>query len=113
MQGLRKYFYLLPTVLLGLSAFFKVLIYFQNPGRLPLPQLASLLLPLSMLELFCLVLFVLPRTANIGFFLLCSYLGGAIAVNLITGLSSPVVPAIILALFWISMFLKNRLLFLP
>jgi len=66
------------------------------------------LLPLAILEICCITLFLIPRTMHYRFFLICSYLGGAIAVNLFTGSSSPIAPAFILALFWIALFLKRR-----
>lgn len=53
-------------------------------------------------------LIILPKTRKIGFLLICSYLGGAIAVGLIYGITSPLLPAFVLFLFWISMYLENR-----
>jgi len=40
---------------------------------------ASLVLPIGMAELICVVLFVIPRTSILGAILLTGYLGGAFA----------------------------------
>ena len=40
---------------------------------------------LGILEITCVVLYLIPKTSNIGFFLLCSYIGGIIASELAMG----------------------------
>lgn len=112
MKTLIKYFYLLPTIILSLTAIFKLVAFTQPDDNFPLTGMVDKLLPLAILEIICVVLFVIPQTMNIGFFLICSYLGGAMAVNIFTIPSAnPVVPAFLLALFWIGMFLRRRSLF--
>jgi len=37
------------------------------------------------LEILCVILYWIPKTSNIGFFLLCSYVGGIIAAELAMG----------------------------
>jgi hypothetical protein len=63
------------------------------------------------MELVFLVLFFIPKTKNIGFFFICSYLGGAMAVEIGHGMKP--MSALFIALFWISMFVWNKNLFLP
>lgn len=65
---------------------------------------------LGALELLIVVLFVYPATRNIGFFLVCSYLGGAMATHATHG-ESALAPAIILSLAWIAMFYQKPYLF--
>jgi hypothetical protein len=113
MKTIKKYFYLLPAIILSLIAIMKLVALNQPVGKLPMPGMADKLLPLAILEIICVFLFVIPRTMNIGFFLICSYLGGAMAVNIFTIPSAnPVVPAFLLALFWIGVYLKKKDLFL-
>ena len=52
---------------------------------------------LSILELICLALYWRPKTSNIGFFLLCSYIGGAIVGELASGIVP--IPSIAVAIF--------------
>jgi hypothetical protein len=64
----------------------------------------------GVLELLSVVLLWIPKTRNIGFFLVCSYLGGALSIELAGG--QPPSAAIFLALIWISVYLRDRSLFL-
>lgn len=70
------------------------------------------LLLLAGIEILALLLYVLPKTFNLGFFLLTAYYGGAIAVNLNSPLDT--IPAIVfLAFIWILSFIRRPKLFLP
>ena len=64
---------------------------------------------LGVIELGSLALFIFPKTYKLGFLLLCSYLGGAMSIELATG--QPPMAAIFLAVIWISVFLRNKLMF--
>jgi hypothetical protein len=63
------------------------------------------------MEVLFLILFFIPKTKNIGFFLLLSYLGGAMATEVGHGMKP--ISAVLIALFWVSMFIWNKNLFLP
>jgi hypothetical protein len=54
-------------------------------ARMHLPL--SLAVDLGILELFCLALYVIPRTSILGAVLLTGYLGGAVAIQTITSTS--------------------------
>lgn len=70
------------------------------------------LLLLAGIEILALLLYVFPKTFNLGFFLLTAYYGGAIAVNLNSPLDA--IPAIVfLALIWILTYIRKPKLFLP
>jgi DoxX-like family len=67
---------------------------------------------LGVLEFVIVGLFLWPTTRNVGFFLACSYLGGAMATHLTHG--EPVTsPMVVLVLFWVALFLTNPAIFLP
>ena len=69
-----------------------------------------LMLPIGLIQLACVVLFLVPRTRTIGFFLLCSYVGGIIATRWVNG--AGLGPGIVLgALLWIGMFAERPSLF--
>lgn len=40
---------------------------------------------IGLIEIVCVVLYWIPRTSNVGFFLFCSYAGGIIVGELILG----------------------------
>jgi hypothetical protein len=65
---------------------------------------------LGLIELSSVVLFWIPKTRNIGFFLICSYLGGALAIEVASGRMPTA--AILLTIIWIAAFLRDRSLFL-
>ncbi|SMD44843.1 hypothetical protein SAMN00777080_3479 [Aquiflexum balticum DSM 16537] len=64
------------------------------------------MLPLLIgLEATALILYIFPRTARVGFFLLVAYYGGAIAVNLHQ--PSQAVPAIVfMVIIWVTTFIQ-------
>jgi hypothetical protein len=71
---------------------------------------AGLTLGIGILELTCLVIYVLPSTAPLGLLLLTGYLGGAIATHLRHGspLSSVAFPLLIGALLWVGLALRDH-----
>ena len=70
----------------------------------------SIVLPLGLIQLACLILYVIPRTAPLGAALLTAYLGGAVAIHvqlgnpLFTHILSPVYVAVIL---WGGLYLRD------
>ena|ERR1041385_671702 len=64
---------------------------------------------LGIIEIGSTALFLYPKTSKIGFLLLCSYLGGAIAVELASG--KPPMAAMLLTMLWIAVFLRHREMF--
>lgn len=69
----------------------------------------SLALTIGMLELACVAIYLIPRTSVLGAILLTGYLGGAIATHVRVGsdLFSILLPIIIGALIWGSLFLRD------
>lgn len=72
----------------------------------------NLVLALGIVELACLVIYVIPRSSILGAILLTGYLGGAIAshVRIGSALFSVVFPIIIGALLWGGLFLRHSTL---
>lgn len=59
--------------------------------------------------LICLILYLIPKTSNIGFFLLCSYLGGIIVGRIAQG-ESPMIGIGLATLLYVgTMFRKPEL----
>jgi hypothetical protein len=62
------------------------------------------------LELVCLALYLIPRTARVGLVLLTGYLGGAVASHLRVGdplLTHILFPTYVAALLWIGLALRD------
>ncbi len=70
----------------------------------------SMVLPLGLIQLACLILHIIPRTAPLGATLLTAYLGGAVAIHvqrgdpMFTHILSPVYFAIVL---WAGLYLRD------
>ncbi len=70
----------------------------------------GLAVTLGIIELICIVLYAIPRTAIFGAILLTGYLGGALASQLRIGspLFEMVFPVIVGVLAWAGIFLRDR-----
>ncbi|MGI8855796.1 MAG: DoxX family protein, partial [Thermomicrobiales bacterium] len=71
---------------------------------------AGLTLGIGILELACLTVYLLPRTAPLGALLLTGYLGGAVATHVRVGspLFSVIFPILLGALLWGGLALRDR-----
>lgn len=65
---------------------------------------------IGVIEILCAALFLIPRTMVLGTLLLSAYLGGAMLTH-ITHAEPPFAPAIVLAVVWITAYLKKPTLF--
>lgn len=98
---------ILASLVFLLSAFFKLkggpeLV--QGFAHLGLPE--SLIVPLTILELTCLVIYLIPATSVLGAILLTGYLGGAICTHLRVG--DPYFVQILLGVFvWLGIYLRE------
>ncbi|MEL7001824.1 MAG: DoxX family protein [Bacteroidota bacterium] len=100
----------IPSLLLVFSGVMKLLagdFMVQNMSQL---KLLSLMQFIGVLELVCVALYWIPRTMNLGFFLLCSYAGGILAAELIsTGGQALPIPGLPLAiLLYVGTFLRKK-----
>jgi hypothetical protein len=80
----------------------------EASARLGLPD--SLTTGLGLMELACLVLYLVPRTAVLGVVLLTGYLGGAVAIHVRVGdplFSHTLFPIYVGAMFWAGLFLRD------
>jgi hypothetical protein len=101
----------LPSLLLIASAFAKfagakvIVDNLTKAGIIPYFPLPLL----GLLEISCVILYLIPKTWKIGFFLLCGYLGGAGAIET----SQHLAPTgfILLTIVWIGAYLRNPGLF--
>jgi DoxX-like family len=78
-------------------------------GRLGYP--VSLALEIGLLELLCLLLYLIPRTAVLGAILLTGFLSGAIAIHVRVGdplFSHILFPAYVGGLLWAGILLRNE-----
>jgi hypothetical protein len=79
-------------------------------GTTQLGYPAHLVVPIGVIELLCLLAYVVPTTSALGAVLLTGYLGGAIATHLRVGsplLGFTLFPVYVAALVWGGLFLRD------
>lgn len=80
-------------------------------GTTQLGYSPNVIVPLGLIQLFCLILYLVPRTAIIGAVLWTGYLGGAIATHVRMGnplFSHVLFPIYVAALLWGGLWLTDR-----
>ena len=80
-------------------------------GTTSLGYPAHVIVPLGVVQLVCLALYVVPRTALLGAVLWTGYLGGAVATHVRVGsplFSHVLFPLYVAALLWGSLVLRDR-----
>jgi hypothetical protein len=99
----------LPVLLLVLSASMKLshppMVVETFVGKLGYP--ASVLPALAVLELFCTVVYVVPRTAVLGAVLMTGYLGGAVATHVRVG-EAFALPLLLGVFVWAGLYLRDE-----
>lgn len=75
-----------------------------NMGKIP--NIGDLVFYIGVIELLCLVLYWIPKTCNLGFFLLCSYSGGIIIAEIVSG-QLPIMGIVISMMLYIGTFLRK------
>ena len=71
----------------------------------------SVILPLGIIQIICLIAYLLPRTSFLGAILWTGYLGGAVATHVRIGnplFSHMLFPVYIAALLWLGLWLRDR-----
>jgi len=102
----------IPVLFLALDAVIKLLNI--EPVRQSFQRLGyatSIALAIGLIELACLVVYLVPRTAVLGAVLLTGFLGGAIATHVRVGdplLTHALFPVYVAALLWTGLFLRNE-----
>ncbi len=96
----------IPSLMLIMSGIMKVTGAEQIVTGLTKAGLGNLVTFIGVIELISVALFLYPKTYKIGFLLLCSYLGGAMCIELAGG--QPPVAAVFIAIIWIAAFLRDK-----
>ena len=68
---------------------------------------ASTARPIGIVELACVVIYLIPRTAVLGAILTTGYLGGAISVHVAKGEPAFAIPLFIGVLLWAALYLRT------
>ena len=72
---------ILPTGMIVFSGINKILSHPIMVESLNKINLGAYIVTIGIIEIACVILYFIPKTSNIGFFLLCSYVGGIIVAE--------------------------------
>lgn len=97
---------IIPSLMLIMSGIMKVTGAEQIVTGLTKAGLGNIITLIGVIELVSVALFLYPKTYKIGFLLLCSYLGGAMCIELAGG--QPPIAAVFIAIIWIAVFLREK-----
>lgn len=101
----------LPVFFLAMDATMKVLqLAPAMDGTAALGYPVTVVLPLGVLQLACLVLYLWPRTSVLGAILWTGYLGGAVATHVRLGnplFTHVLFPVVVGALLWLGLWLRD------
>ncbi|HZR30698.1 MAG TPA: DoxX family protein [Terriglobales bacterium] len=99
----------LPALLLIFSGIMKIMrppSVMQGFAHAGIPE--SHAIPIGILEIFCAVVYLIPRTTVLGAILMTAYLGGATATNVRVGDSATVITVLLGVLVWIGLYLRDE-----
>ena len=103
-NNIKNNFFWIPSILTVVDSTLRLfhISFWVNPANF---HFQGNIVWLGVIELIALLLFLLPRTLTIGFFMLCCFWGGLIAINLVN-LSFNLFPICMLTLFLIAVYWK-------
>lgn len=102
---------IIPSLMIVMSAVLKLLNVEAVVQQMTQVGFGDYLPVMAIAELLFVVLFFIPKTYKIGFLLLTCYVAGAMALE-IAGGRFPTM-GVVMAMIWISVFLRNKYMFLP
>ena len=97
---------ILPTLLIisaGIGKIFGIEATLENMSKVP--NFEDLIVFIGVLELVIMALYWFPKTKRLGFFLLCSFCGGIIVAEMVSG-QIPVMGIVISVMFYIGTFVR-------
>ena len=101
-----RFIWSLPIAMLVITAIPKIFSIEFMVNNMQEAGMGHMTFGVGLIELGCVLLFLIPKTRGIGFLLVTAYTGGIIAAEWIAG--KPVIPGIaIQILMWIGMYFEN------
>ena len=97
---------IIPAAVVTFSAMMQIVGNQQIKETMADSAFADFLPLIGLTELTCLALYFIPKTSNIGFFLLCSLFGGIIATEAALG-QSPITGIVLLTMLFIGTMLRK------
>ncbi|MEM9981116.1 MAG: DoxX family protein [Bacteroidota bacterium] len=110
MQNKLRFIWVIPLLLLTISGSAKVLQLDFMVANMTEAGMNHMILGVGIIELLCVIVFLVPKTRTIGFLLCTAYCGGIIAAEWAAG-QVPIPGIAVTALLWIGMFFEKKAFF--
>lgn len=110
MKSKWRYIWVLPILFLTASSIPKIFtmdFMVSSMETTGLSNIETTLILLGIIELLCVIIFLIPRTRNLGFLLTTAFIGGVIATEWMEPTSSPITGILLEVLLWIGMYFEN------
>lgn len=107
---IKTNFYWLPTAIMIVSAILKFVQIKSILNFDEIPGIRDRLIYLGIIELISAIFYLFKPTMLIGFFILCTFLGGVIGMGIVMHYSNTL-PLVILFLFGLSLYWRDPSLF--
>lgn len=105
-----RFIWVIPILLLIITAVPKVIGMSFMVNNMEAAGMGHMTFLVGIIELLCVLVFLIPKTRNIGFLLVVAYTGGIIAAEWVA--HKPVIPGIVvMVLLWIGMRFENPTFF--
>ncbi len=104
-----RFIWVVPLLLMAVTSVLKLVKAAPLVANFEKLNAVHLMFPIGLVQLLSTVLFLVPRTRRIGFFLLTAYLGGIIATRAIHDTVG--IGLLLMVLLWVGMYFEDRGLF--
>jgi len=107
-----RFIWVIPILILTAASIPKILQLPSMVDNMTNMGIGHMVLPVGILELACVIVFLIPSTRKIGFLLLVAYVGGIIAIEWSAG-EFPVPGIVVQLLLWTGMYFEEPAFFSP
>ena len=105
-----RFIWILPIAILIITAVPKIIGMEFMVNNMQEAGMGHMTFLVGIIELVCVIVFLIPKTRNVGFLLIVAYAGGIIASE--WAANQPIIPGIVVqTLMWVGMYFENEQLF--
>lgn len=108
-RSLLRFLWVIPILVMLVTSIMKLIKAAPLVANFQKLNAVEWMLPFGIIQFTMVVLFLVPKTRRIGFFLLCSYLGGIIATRALHDVNH--IGIALIVVLWIGMFFEDKALF--
>lgn len=108
-RNMLRFIWVIPVVVMLVTSLMKLIKAAPLVASFEKLNAVEWMLPFGIVQLTSVILFLVPKTRRIGFFLLCAYLGGIIATRALHDVNH--IGIALIVLLWVGMYFEDKKLF--